>query len=346
MSKVAARLNSNRYGEGHAQPSFKRLRRIGTIAKTVLALALLVISIAAQMGRIIPVLDPLNALSPLIIAAAVILCIFSIRYDRLVLAMAGLAALCSVERVAPVFLSAMQVPIPDSSGIVVLSLNAWKHQDHPKQTARAIAASGADIVLLQEAGPLLSQADTILKSAYPFRSNCPTGCDLAILSRLPVRKFRYRIRDSRGMLAGPRIVFGEIVGASDLGPITVASIHVDRGDSPIGNRQQIAKSLDELFALLGKEDLIIGGDFNMTPYSFAFAKMDQAMFPIRRVSFGDHSYPSQIAGLPTIPLFAIDHIYASPRWHAARVSVDHGFHSDHRPIAVRLLENRPDLSHE
>lgn len=324
----------------------KRRSRFKTIAPTIFSLALLTIAATAQMGRIVPVLDQLNSLSPVILAAAVVLCIFSFRHNRSALVMAALAALCSAERVAPVFFGNVQVAIPAGPGITVLSFNAWEHQDEPEETARAIVASGADIVMLQEAGALLSQVDWVLKSAYPFQSHCPTSCDLAILSRLPVREFRYRIRDSNGRLAGPRIVIGEFQAQSGMGSFIVASIHINRRERSVGARQLLIKNLDEMFTLLGKENLIIGGDFNMTPYSFAFARMNQAMIPVRRVSAGNRTYPSQIGGLPAIPLFAIDHIYASPRWQAAPMAVGRGFHSDHRPIAVRLFEGRPDPSYD
>lgn len=345
MPELATPFNSNGFCVGHFRRSSNRLGRIGTIVKTLLALTMLTIAASAQLGRIFPVLDPLNALTPVILAMAVVICIFSVRHQHLAFAIAVLAALCSVERVAQVSVETGQLAIPAGPGITVLSFNAWRHQHSPEETARAIAASGADIVLLQEAGPMLNQADKMLKTAYPFRSDCPMGCDLAILSRLPVRDFRYRIRGDDGRFLGPRIVFADIDDASVMGPITVASIHVDRGNSPAGNRRQLDKSLDEMFTLMDKENLIIGGDFNMTPYSFDFERMDQAMLPIRRVSAGDRSYPSQIAGLPTIPLFAIDHIYASRRWRAAKISVGPGFHSDHRPIAVRLFESSLDPSH-
>ena len=345
MSELATTLNPDGYRVGHSRPSSTRRDRIGTIVKTLLALLLLTIAASAQLGRIVPMLDPLNALTPVILAVAVIISIFSFRRQRLTFAIATLAACCSVERVAPVTFGTGQAAVSAGPGITVLSFNAWRNQHWPAETARAIAASDADIVLLQEAGPLLNQADKMLRTAYPFQSDCPIGCDLAILSRRPVRDFRYRIRDDNGRFVGPRVVFADIEDASAMGPITVASIHVGRGTSFVGNQRQLDKSLDEMFTLIDKENLIIGGDFNMTPYSFAIAQTDEAMFPIRRVSAGDRSYPSQIAGLPTIPLFAIDHIYASPRWQAAKISVGHGFHSDHRPIAVRLFESGPNPSH-
>ncbi len=340
MSERSANSIFRRSGKSHLQPLFKLLRGVGSIARLIFALALLTIAAGAQIGRIVPALDPLNALGPVTLASSVVLCIVSCRHHRVAMVMAGIAAVCSAERVAPVFFHPVQAATPAGPSITILSFNAWRHQDRPEETAHAIAASGVDIVLLQEAGPLLSQADEILKSTYPFQSTCPTGCDLAILSRLPVREFRYRIRDDSGRFAGPRIVFADIEDASGVGPVTVASIHVDRREVIGGNGLQLAKGLNEMFAVLGKENLIIGGDFNMTPYSFAFAKMDRAMLPIRRVSEGVRSYPSQIAGLPTIPVFAIDHIYASPQWQAATINVGNGYHSDHRPIAVRLFENQ------
>lgn|GEM_PF-3524524 len=315
------------------------MRKTGRTISLILAIGSVGLSLAGQFGRLVPALDPANALAPFVLALSIIVCIAGLRYGRIILVMGALALLCSAERVFSARPSSVTGAVaPTGSGITVLSLNAWHYQERPEETARALAASGADIILLQEAGTVLQVQDDRLRDAYPFRSDCPEDCDLAILARLPVRDFRYRMEGSDGKLAGPRIVFADIAPAAGRRPMTVASIHVDRLSQGGSSRSDLADRLAQMFEHMGKDDLVIGGDFNMTPYSFAYSSAARILKPIRRVSAGDASFPEQIGGHGAIPVFAIDHIFASPRWHAVPIEAGADFHSDHAPVAVTLYE--------
>lgn len=311
-----------------------------TVVLPVLAALMLCVALAGQAGRFDRGLDFLNALAPYAIAACLILALLGLRFSRMAVALSLLAALICLERAMPVFAADMRAGAAPSTqdGLTVMSFNAWHMQPHPASAAQAIIASGADIVLLQEAGRLLGAEKLTLEMSYPFQSKCRAGCDLAILSKLPVSDFRYRIKDRTGRQRGPRMIFADIAAGPNRRPLTVATIHVDRNAAEKGRSTDVAAMLAEVFALMPRQDLVIGGDFNMTPYSFAANRIDRVAYPIRRVSPTSATYPSKIAGLPALPLFPIDHIYAAPRWQASSVRLELGFGSDHRPIAIRLIE--------
>lgn len=316
-----------------------RSRRSGRRAITLLTIGLFAVALAGQMGRFIPWLDPVNALAPIVCLGALVLTIPALQFGRIAGCTALLALLCSAERVVPTWANSGRDSIAlQGHGIVVLSFNAWRHQDRPTETLRTLIASGADIILLQEAGHLLRVKTENLDGVYPYRSDCPDDCDLAILSRIPVREFRYRARDGNGNAVGPRIVFADLVASAGRREMTVATIHFDRRLHGISNRSDLPASLKSMFAIVNKNDLVIGGDFNMTPYSFAYDDTTRAMQPIRRVSVGNASFPALVAGYEWVPAFAIDHIFAAPRWSAQPFPVETPIRSDHKPVAVRLFE--------
>jgi len=185
---------------------------------------------------------------------------------------------------------------------------------------------------------VLHAQDERLVAAYPFRSDCLDNCDLAILSKIPVSDFGYRLKDRNGKLVGPRIVFADLVPTAGRPPMTVASIHIDRVSQGGSSRSALAGRLAELFTKMDRDNLVIGGDFNMTPYSFAYQNAAKTLQPIRRVSSGEASFPARLGEYTAFPVIAIDHIFAAPRWQAVPMSPGDGFGSDHLPIAVRLHE--------
>jgi len=316
-----------------------RPRHFGRTISLILASALLLLALGGQLGRFMPTLDFANALAPAAFILSFAMSLAGLRYNRTASILAAISLLLTGERVLPVWVEQPRVSSGQAGyAITLLTLNAWQHQDHPEQTAEALAASGVDIVLLQEAGPVLHIQDQRLQSAYPFRSDCPENCDLAILSKLPVRDFRYRLKDSNGKLVGPRIVFADLVPEAGRPSMTVASIHIDRNSQNGSSRAALDARLTDLFANMDRDDLVIGGDFNMTPYSFAFQNAARLLQPIRRVSAGTPSFPARLGGHSALPVFAIDHIFASPRWNAIPISPGDGFGSDHLPVAVRLQE--------
>ena len=305
----------------------------------ILAGALLVLALAGQSGRFIPTLDPANALAPAVFILSLVVFIVGWKYARIASTLAALSLIATGERVLPVWgEKPASASDPAGHGITLLTLNAWQHHDDPEQAARALTASGADIVLLQEAGPVLHIQDKRLLAAYPFRSDCPENCDLAILSKLPVSDFRYRLRDGDGQWVGPRVVFADLLPETGRPSMTVASIHIDRVSQGGSSRPALAGRLAELFTEMDRDNLVIGGDFNMTPYSFAYQNAAKTLQPIRRVSAGKASFPARLGEYNALPVFAIDHIFAAPRWQAVPMSPGEGFGSDHLPIAVRLHE--------
>jgi endonuclease/exonuclease/phosphatase (EEP) superfamily protein YafD len=85
--------------------------------------------------------------------------------------------------------------------------------------------------------------------------------------------------------------------------------------------------------------LIVGGDFNLTPWSFGLRRQD-ARFGLVRLTRAMATWPAgKIShwrlNLP-FPLLAIDHLYAGKSWRVVSVTRGPVLGSDHYPIVAVL----------
>jgi endonuclease/exonuclease/phosphatase (EEP) superfamily protein YafD len=84
--------------------------------------------------------------------------------------------------------------------------------------------------------------------------------------------------------------------------------------------------------------MVLGGDFNSTPWSFQRRRDDQALGLIRR-DRALWSWPTG-EGQPRLPapfpFLPLDHIYAGPGWATTSVRRGPRLGSDHYPIIVTL----------
>lgn len=292
-----------------------------------------------QLGRWVPAFDLVNSAAPgvLIMAVAALVGAIAARRQAAFL-LASLATAGSAERVISELNGAeASVPAAGSQDTVsVLTFNVWRGNPAPAAAADTILRSGADIVLLQEAGALLQTQGARLDRVYPARSDCPRGkCDAAILSRLPLERPRYRFRTSTGEPIGPGLATAKVLlpgGAA----FRVATLHAprptERADWGEGGRLELARAVAEI----GDPALVLAGDFNLTPWSFAMQRLDQAMGPVRRVTRARFTYRSSLPALARLPFLPIDHAFVGPAWQVVSVQVLPGGHSDHLPVMIRL----------
>ena len=89
-----------------------------------------------------------------------------------------------------------------------------------------------------------------------------------------------------------------------------------------------------------REGLILAGDFNLTPWSFALTRLDHGLGLERR----DRAIPSwpakrPVAGvqLTTPAILPIDHVYAGLRWRTVAIRRGPNMGSDHYPLIVDFV---------
>jgi endonuclease/exonuclease/phosphatase (EEP) superfamily protein YafD len=236
-----------------------------------------------------------------------------------------------------VLLLSISPDLPDqpASTLKIISFNLLYNNHDPGMTLDFLRDEQADLVALSEATPVWEARLEKLSDVYPFRfyfHDCPRliGCEMALLSKHP---WKYLKGD---MMAGKGTPF--IQADFELGgkALTVVATHLDppidfpNHDHPHRQPDQILELNSYLRPL--KKSLILLGDFNMTPWSSAFAKLI--------VDTGLRHLPTGLSG--TWPAFAmplgipIDHIFIDPSWMSGTARTGPWIGSDHLPIISRI----------
>ena len=301
-------------------------------------------ALAALGGSISDNLDVLTHFAPLALAGALaLLAAVGLlarpgreRYVASLLALA--AAVWSFTLMAPELLAAARPPPPAAGRpLKLVQFNVWANNTDPQASADWLLKTEADVLLLQEIdGPSAEALVARLRADYPYGSVCEEArCSLALLSRWPVRNAgiqRQHRRDAKALSAA----WAEIEAPG--GVFTALTTHYTWPTSVHAQELQRAE-LMRLVRRHRQDDLIVTGDFNLTPWSKALHEQDARLGLIRRTR-AVFSWPT-VAGrhrLPSpLPLLPIDHVYAGPAWRTVAVERGPRLGSDHYPVIVTLV---------
>lgn len=291
---------------------------------------------AAHGGRWSARLDVLTHFLPAIAIAAALAVLYAAVAEgplaKLALAaFGGGGALMAGWLIAPEYLARRgRVAPPGAPGeIKLIQFNAWRRNCDLEGTIAWLLAQDADVIVLQEAdaiGPLLR-----LRSAFHATSD---GCSVMIFSKaVPVvldiptpsdKRIRppaagVTLRDARGEFT--------VIGTHYVWPVFG------------GLQQSQGRGLARLLAQFPTERLILTGDFNSTPWSFA-RRHEDVLFGLERRTRGLFTWPAR--DLPKrgartpFPLLPIDHVYAGAGWLTVQVKRGPRLGSDHYPVIVTL----------
>jgi vancomycin resistance protein VanJ len=264
-------------------------------------------------------LDVANSFVPFVLVAALVsagLIIWSLDQGWFRLLVLTLSALAFVYAAGATGLELSKLSLPRSRGATfhLLTANVWEQNPTPARAADEILARDADAVLLQEAGGTLASQLARLQTRYPYASQCPNS-DLLILSKRRI--------SAGGCDAGSPSL--DLVWAStslpDGRPVPLATLHYTWPFPPRAQARQ-RKALTDWARARQGEDLILTGDFNLTPWSFALRRQDRGLAPLRRLTVAWFSWPARLDSLALpwpVPVLPIDHIYASPAWQLVRL---------------------------
>lgn len=309
---------------------FRHSRRLVSALGILLALVALMLAVTPWAGAGSPFLDGLAPAWPVAPALAVTaLATVRVRSLAAVLALAALA-LC-----LPIILA---VPRPSEGAgfrLTIVTHNVWARNVDPAGTAAALTHSGADLLLLQETNGRFAGMLPALRRAFPYANPCHHRCSLAILSRYPLDRVRYRFRDARGEPIGPGLIQTR-VHLPDGVVVPVATIHLPRNEPPASDRLR-RRALVKAARRADMRGLILAGDLNLVPWSARLQELDEGFAPVKRATAA-FSWPARWAGRSfPAPLVPIDHLYAGPMWRVASVQQLPRTGSDHYPIRVELI---------
>lgn len=293
-----------------------------------------------------------NAFAPylfLLVPVAVVVGVVERRADLLMLSATAVAI--AVYVFGPTLTATPPVG-PRDPDLTVMTFNVHADPRDPEPTLRALRASGADLIALQELSPELAR--TIrdeLASDYPHQllAPAPRGFGMGVIGRVPFEPLDAYIEGS--WTGRPQAVRFDVGGT----PALLVNVHapsvslrregfVAALEESIAAREGGARGL-AAFARERREPLVVVGDFNTTERSRAHRIVAEALRDAWRrggSGFG-HTFPGgprrlSVRGVTPPPwLLRIDHVFHSAHWEAleARIGPWDG-ESDHRPVVAEL----------
>lgn len=279
-------------------------------------------AILALAGFVVPVFDLFNHLQVLLLvgtALAVVLALLvGLPTGWKVLAVVGL--LSSAWTFGPEWLAGL-TPRPAATGgpvIKVMTHNVFGLNYDMPRVAAVIAAEQPDIVALQEYFPEQTRLDALLKAAYPYSARCQGGkrANIALYSKIPF---------DREMPAGdcPDDAYGtqrtaHIIAGFTLADGTHFSVLTTHMDWPFPIDRQLAEFQSAETSIKAvKGPLVVVGDFNSTPWSYAMKAFERDS-GLKRETHALITYPlaltvprriSRDGLLRTLPFLPLDQVF-------------------------------------
>jgi endonuclease/exonuclease/phosphatase (EEP) superfamily protein YafD len=297
---------------------------VATAAEVSLVAALQ--GLAAVFGPFNPWLDVLAQLAPIglvlsLAAGLLALAVMEAGVSKLVvLGLAAAGAASNVWLIAPEVIAALRsppaAPLAGVRPLKVLTFNVWSDNVEAAATAEGIIRANADVVALQEREGLRRRSTLRLLQVYPYWTTCiPMDCDNILLSKTPwiaAGTVWEPVPSRTGELG---VIWGR-TKAPDGREFTLATAHYAWPFPPPVQTGQRAALLAAV-SHLDHPNLILTGDFNLTPWSAALKGQDAGLAPLQRRTHGVFTWPANFAMIhkPTpFPLLPIDQIYAAPGW--------------------------------
>jgi endonuclease/exonuclease/phosphatase (EEP) superfamily protein YafD len=306
-------------------------------ALIVLGLALgAALTLLGFLARARPSFDMVNDGLPFLLAGALVLLGLAllVRDRRLILLALLLAAVNAAEIVAGLQGAAPAAPGGSARFLRVVAFNLWQGNDRMHDIAKFLAETDADVVVLEESTKRhLAELRSALGSRYP---NVVGDEGIVVLSKYKI------LADGRIDRAGfppwialmVRWVELDVNGTK----IEVAGAHLTRPYYAKLQREDIAALTK--FANSRTVPLVIAGDFNMTPWTFNLQSLVNAT-GLKRYNTFHFTWPMQAGKQPLLPLFAIDHVFATSQFAKIATHAGPRLGSDHRPIIADIALASP-----
>lgn len=309
------------------------LRFVATGLGAACALA----AVLAQGGRWSGWLDLLTHFAPLYLAGGVLALTVALFTPQRPLGtrlaiLGGIATVAALALVSPEMLrpASPSAPAGSPGQIKLIQFNTEHAPGVIEDTVRWLAEQDPDVLVLQDSSPQLREA---IAKRLPRHMYCAPNCEVALFSRaVPL--------EAEGLGTGnyglaPPLVIARY--GPDQGGYTVVGLHYTRPmdigpNSPrtrVRIRDENAKRMLKAVEPLPKGRLIVAGDFNATPWSFALRRGD-ADLGLERRTRSLFTWPA------IIPLLPIDHIYAGPEWRTVRIERGPSLGSDHHAVVAVL----------
>ncbi|MGD9979757.1 MAG: endonuclease/exonuclease/phosphatase family protein [Hyphomonadaceae bacterium] len=317
---------------------FPRYMRLGVLAWAGASAAIVALSLAAAI--VFP-LDLINQIGPfwLLVALAGLVSAWFAMPARRVAVMAVFAAAGFIHALPIVGELLRATPRHEAAAEAPRVRIVWLNTQSgskPEGVEDYLLGSGADFLLLAEYHAEGGAIPDDLRAVYPYFSNCaePHDCNVLILSRHEPRSERLELAAGE---TGLRMIWADF--DIDGAPLRLMATHMRR---PYPAARYLAHRR-ELLSVLGdsnRDNLILAGDFNATPWSFALRQFDHQSGLTRH----DRAIATWPAGawtrfrLPAPEAFMpLDHVYSGDHWRLASIRRGPRTGADHFPIEAEFV---------
>lgn len=225
------------------------------------------------------------------------------------------------------------------SPIKILNINVNLFNTRYTQTARYIVEKNPDILVIEEFTSTWNRALAPTLQAYPYRqiATRDDSFGLGLFSKLPLENPTVLLLGKSGF---PSIVSGLTIAGQ---PTSIVATHPYPPFTDVNFQSRNA----QLMAIAHyrpqlRENLILSGDLNTTPWSYPFQPfLQQTGLRDSQVGFGlQPSWPTFFV-LPWIP---IDHILVSPQFTVLNREIGPHIGSDHYPVYVEVALHANSVS--
>src|SRR3569623_680330 len=279
---------------------------------TLLILATAIPAILALLGFAVPVFDLLNHLQLLLIigtlAGFVLALLFRMGREWIAFALLGVitSGITFVPELASSFATRPSPP-PNVQVLKVMTHNIFGLNYDMQRVANVIAAEDPDIVAIQEYFPEQSALDKLLRPTYPYAARCQGGkrANLGLYSKIPFDREMSAADCPSGAYGTQRTA--HIIAGFTLADGTHFSVMTTHMDWPFPierQRTELATAAQEASNVDGP--LLVVGDINSTPWSYAMQRFEAAT-DLRRETRNLLTFPELFRGPPRISKDEIVH---------------------------------------
>lgn len=308
-----------------------------TLASRVIGGLALAGALTGLGGVVSPWLDLATHFTPLWLVLGVLAFALAVRAKGSILtlqgAMAALAILIASGQIAPELARPIpRAPLTDTtSRLRLIQFNAWRDNADPTAVADWIAGQQPDAVAIEELTPALRQA--LCARGFTFIKGVATT---ALFSRTPDHRAAFQVPFEDWVLI-PDSAFASLPAPGGAGRYVLVATHLGW---PIPDSDpHVAENLAVLLDRQSRQRLILIGDFNLTPWSFALRRLDRRL-DLRRLDRATPTWPASVSvagrSLPSPAILPIDHLYAGTAWSVARITRGPRLGSDHYPLIADL----------
>lgn len=309
---------------------------------SIAAASLLLVTLLSFLGELIAEADLAASFRPQLFAiAAVLLLLGLLAWSRWTVILALLAVAANVWQLVPYYASSGP-GTGAQADVSIMVVNLAGDAGNISMLRQLVERHRPDLLVVTEVTDAGETALQPLEAEYRFSAaelrNSPYNVLLLSRHNLVAHQFLYPtagylpVLDAR-LCATTAVLAVETAGAPCY---SLVALHAAQplGEGNIALRNKQLSYTASIAARDGNRPVLVAGDLNITPWSFAFGRIFGAA-GLRDVSLGHGINPTWFSRFPLLGL-PIDHVLANRHFQVLQVEVLPSIGSDHFPLLVGL----------